>query len=158
MQTPGHRNKFSDCQKAKAWFAVLSIEDVKTSWNSKMELLMGVYWLGECSCQWLINPQYRYHRPLFMILDKWTIVKYLMEVLRPVRYWTLCMSNQHTITLHPIITVYNDMSVHIDGMMWELAKKRTAWKENVLFAVKCERQMLSKYYPTVTPTSGLHLD
>jgi len=41
--TPGHRNEFIDCQKAKVLIAVLPIMDVKTGWNSTLELLERAY-------------------------------------------------------------------------------------------------------------------
>jgi len=61
------------------------------------------------------------------------------------------------VTLHHIITVYNDMFDHIDGMMRALAKKKTPSKEDLLFAVKLARQKLSKSYAEVIPTRGMLL-
>jgi hypothetical protein len=45
----------------------------------------------------------------------------------------------------------------MDGVMRALAKKKTQWKEDLFFAVKCARQKLSKYYTEVTPTTGMLL-
>jgi len=67
------------------------------------------------------------------------------------------MSKWHTVTLHHIITVYNDMFDHMDGIMQALAMKKTQWKEDLYFAVKFARQKLSKYCSEVTPTTGLLL-
>jgi hypothetical protein len=67
------------------------------------------------------------------------------------------MSKQLTVTLHHIITVYNDMFDHMDGMMQDLAKKKIQWKEDLFFAVKCAQQKLSKYYTEVTRTAGMLL-
>jgi len=67
------------------------------------------------------------------------------------------MSKQHTVTLHNVITVYNDMFDHMDGVMRALAKKKTQWKEDIFFAVKCARQKVSKYYTEVTPMTGMLL-
>ena len=155
--TPGRRNEFIDCQKAKVRIAVLPIMDVKTRWNSTLELLERAYRLREFTREWLKNPKYAEYRPLFTTQDEWTIVKYVMEVLRPFRYWTLWMSKRHTVTLHHVITVYNDMFDHMDGVMRALAKKKTPWKEDLFFAVKLARQKLSKYYAEVTPTTGMLL-
>jgi len=80
-----------------------------------------------------------------------------MEVVRPFRYWTLWMSKRHMVTLHHVVTVYNDMFYHMDGIMRPLAKKKTHWKEDLYFAVKFARQKLSKYYAEVTPTRRLFL-
>jgi len=64
------------------------------------------------------------------------------------------MSKRHTVTLHHVITVYNDMFDHMDGVMAALANKKTPWKEDLFFAVKIARQKLSKNYADVTPTTG----
>jgi hypothetical protein len=67
------------------------------------------------------------------------------------------MSKRHTVTLHHLITVYNDMFDHMDGVMRALAKMKTQWKEDLFFAVKLARQKLSKYDTEVTPTTGMIL-
>ena len=153
--TPGHRNEFIDCQKAKFRIPVLPIMDVKTCWNSTPELLERAFRLREFTRVWLQNPQYAEYRPLFATPDEWTIVKYVMEVLRPFRYWTLWMSKRHTVTSHHVITVYNDMFDHLDGVMRALAKKKTPWKEYLFFTVRLARQKLSKYNTYITPTTDM---
>jgi len=70
---------------------------------------------------------------------------------------TLWMSKWHTLTLHHVITVYNDMFDHMDGVMRALARKKTPWMEDFLVAVKFAWQKLSKYYTEVTPTTGMLL-
>jgi len=67
------------------------------------------------------------------------------------------MSKRHTVTLHHVKTVHNDMLDHLDGVMRALAKKKTQWKEDLFFAVKCEQQKLSKYYTELTPTTVMLL-
>jgi len=143
--TPGHRKQFIDCQKAKVRIAVLPIMDVKTSWNSTLELLERAYRLWEFTREWLQNPKYTEYWPLFTTEDEWTIVKYVMEVLGPFRYWTLWMSKRHMVTLYHVITAYNDKVDHMDGVMRALAKKITPWKEDLVFTVKLARQKRSKY-------------
>jgi len=155
--TPGRRNEFLDCQKAKVRIAVLPIMDVKNRWNSTLELLERMYWLREFTREWPQNPQYSQYRPLFTTLDEWTIVKYVMAVLRPFRYWTLWMLKRRTVTLHHVLIVYNDMFDHMDGVMRALAKMKTQWKEDLFFAVKLARLTLSKYYAEVTPTTSMLL-
>jgi len=123
--TPGCQNELIDCQKAKVHIALLPIMDVKTHWNSTLELLKGAYRLREFTQEWLQNRKYSDYWPLFTTQDEWTIVKYVMEVLRPFRYWTLWMWNRHIVTSHHVITVYDDMFDHLDGVMRALAKKKT---------------------------------
>jgi hypothetical protein len=65
------------------------------------------------------------------------------------------MSKRHTVTLHHVITVYNDMCDHNDGVMRAMAKKKTQWKKELFFAVKLAPQKLSTSYAKVTPKTGM---
>jgi len=65
------------------------------------------------------------------------------------------MLKRPTVTLHHVITVYNDMFDHMDGMMRALAKKNNQWKEDMFFTVKFAGQKLSRYYSEVTLTTGM---
>jgi len=59
-----------------------------------------------------------------------------MEVLKPFQYWTLWMLKRHAVTLHHVITVFNDIFDHPDSIIQASAMKRTQWKENLNFAMK----------------------
>jgi len=65
------------------------------------------------------------------------------------------MSKRHTVTLRRVITVYNDMLDHMDGVTRALAKKNGPWKEELFFTVKLAQQKLSKYYAEETPMTGI---
>jgi hypothetical protein len=67
------------------------------------------------------------------------------------------MSKRHTVTLHHVITIYNDMFDHMDGVLRALAKKKTEWKRDIYFALRSARTKLTKYYSTVTPDTGVLL-
>jgi len=153
--TPGRRNELIDCQKAKVCIVVLPIMAVKTLCNSTLELLDRGDQLWEFTRKWFQNPKYSQYWPLFTTQDEWTIVKHVMEVSRPFRHWSIWMLKRHTVTLNHVITVYNDMFDHMDGIMQALAKKKTQWKEELFLAVKLARQKVSKYYAEVTPTTGM---
>jgi hypothetical protein len=56
--TPGCRNKFIDGQKAKVRIAVLPMIDMKSRWNSALELLEHTYRFWEFTHEWLQNPKY----------------------------------------------------------------------------------------------------
>jgi len=133
------------------------IMDVKTHWNSTLELLERTYHLQEFTHEWLQNLIYSEYRLVFTTQDEWTIVKYGTELLRPFRYWTLWMLKRHTVPLHHVITVYDDMFDDMDGMMRALAKEKSQWKKDLFFTVKLAWQKLSKYYTKVTPMTGMLL-
>ena len=65
------------------------------------------------------------------------------------------MLKRHTVPLHHVITVYNDIFNRMDGVMQTSAKQKTQWKEDLFFAVKLARQKLSKYCAEVTPLMGM---
>jgi len=155
--TPGHRNEFFNCQNAKGRIAVHSILDVKTHWISTLELIERAFRLRQFTREWLNYLKYSDYRPLFTTQDDWTILKYLMEVLWRFQYWTLWISNKHTVTLHHVTRVYNDMFNHMDGVMRALAKKKSPWMEDLFFTVKLARLKLTKYEAEVTPSTGMLL-
>jgi len=115
--TPSRSNEFIDCRKAAVRMAVLPIMDVEICVNSTLELFEHAYRLRGSTCEWLQKPNYSEYRPLITTQNEWTIVKYVMEEMWPFRYWNLWMSKRHTVTLHPVISVYNDMVDHMDGVM-----------------------------------------
>jgi len=67
------------------------------------------------------------------------------------------MLKRHEVKLHHFIKVYNNMIDHMDGVMRGLAKKKTQWKEYLVFTMKFAGQELSKHYAEVTPSTGMHL-
>jgi len=153
--TPGYRNKFSDSPKAKVQIAILPIRDVQTRWESPNRVFEQAYWLREFSSEWPKNPEYSEYQQLYTTQDKWTIVKYIMALLRPFWYWMLRISKLHTVTLHHIITVSKEMLDHIDGVMQAFAKNKTQSKEESFFAMKFVYQKLSIYYTAVAPTTAM---
>jgi len=64
---------------------------------------------------------------------------------------------RHSVRLHHVITVYNDMFNHKDGIMGAFPKQKTPWKQDSYCAVKLAWQKLSKYYAKGTPTTGMHV-
>jgi hypothetical protein len=60
--------------------------DVKTQWNTTLELLEQAYQLCKFTTEWLNNPIYSDYWPLLTTQDEWTIIKYVMEELRTSRY------------------------------------------------------------------------
>ena len=63
--TPGCRNELIECQKANVQIAALLMMDVKTRWNSKLQLLEHAYRFREFTLHWFQNPKYNGYRPHF---------------------------------------------------------------------------------------------
>jgi len=113
------------CQRANVAIAVLPSIDVKTHWNSTRLLLERAYGLWEYTCEWLQNPQRSDYRSLITIQYAVTIGKYVIVVSGPFQSWTVGMLKKNTVTLHNVITVYDDMFNHMNGVMQPLDKKNT---------------------------------
>jgi len=105
--TSGRRNVFIDWQTANVHIAVLPPMDVKRHWYWTQELLEQASRLWESTRVCLQYPYYSQYWQLFPTQDEWTVMHYIMEVLRPLRDLTLSMTKRHTVTLHHVITVYN---------------------------------------------------
>ena len=132
---------------------VLHIKNVKRHCHLPLELLVRAYQLWQFTCKWLQSPKYGDSQPLLTTQDEWTLVKYVMAVLRPFTSWTLWMSKSHLVTLHHISSVYNDSFNHVDGVLHALAKKMTPWMQGLNFAVKLAWQKLFIYQAEITPTT-----
>jgi len=67
------------------------------------------------------------------------------------------MSKRNTVTLGYVISVYNNMFDHMDGIIRALDEKMTQSKEELRFAVKLSWQKLSKYFAEMIPSMGMLL-
>jgi len=151
----GCPKKFIHCQKAKVRITVLPIMNLWTHWTSTLEFLERAYWLQEFTRKGLQIPKSSGNWPFFATYDKLSFLQYIMDVLRPFWYCTLWISKRHTVTLHHVITVYNDMLHRLDGVLWASANMMTQWKEELFFAVKFAPQKLSNYFVELTCLTGM---
>jgi len=124
-------------------------------WNWTLELFERAYRSQVFTHKCLKHRKYSDYHRLFTTKDERTILKYIMEAGRPFWYWNLMLSKRHTVTLHHVITVCNDMFNHMDGVMRALPMKKTQWKDDLYFTVMVARLKLSKYYVEVTPMMGM---
>jgi len=130
--------------------------------ENTVEFETGVAWVSipfmTIDPQMALNLKYNDHLPLSTTQDKRSIIKHVMEVLRPFQYWTLWMAKWHTVMLHYIIAVYNVIFDHVDGVMQAVVKRNPQWKEALNFTVKYALQTLSKYFVEVNPMIDMVLD
>jgi len=129
-----------ECQNGPLRTSEIRIMDVNKHWISTLQFLECTYQLREFRREWLHNPKFSNYQPLLTTQDEWMIVKYVMEVLRPIRYQPLWMWKRHTVALHPVVTLYNDIFDHMDGVVQALANKKDQWKEDLFFVVKLAQQ------------------
>src|SRR5437588_8939239 len=107
-------------------------------------MLERAYRLKTYTYRWLI--QYPQYKSLFTIEEEWKAVEYVLQVLLPFRYWTLWMSKWRTITLHRVISIYNDIFDHMESVSKALTKKKLQWKREFHHAIRYVRTKLRKYY------------
>jgi len=113
--------------------------EVKTDWNSTVELIERVNQFQEFTHEWLQNPKYSDYLELITTKDEWTLVKYVLDIFTPFRDWTLWMLQRHLLTLHHSVSEYNDMFDQLDCLMRALVKRKTPLKEDFSCAVKLAR-------------------
>jgi len=128
--------------------------DEKTWWNLMLELYEKAYQLRKVIGDWLKNPTFSDYWPFFKTQDESTIVKHVMDIARQFKYLTLWTLKWHMVTLHPVITAYNNMFNHMDGIMRAFAKNQTDRKHDRDFIANYAWQMLSKIYAHVAPPIG----
>jgi hypothetical protein len=67
------------------------------------------------------------------------------------------MSTRRTVTLHHVITIYNNTFNYFDGIAWVLLKKKTQWKDDLNFILNFAHQQWSNDHFEVIPKSGILL-
>jgi len=87
--------------------------DVKTRWNLTLQLLERAYQLREFTWEWLMNPLISEYQPHSTTLDESITVNCIMEVFRPIWYWTLLMSKRLLVTLYHVVTFDSQCSQQI---------------------------------------------
>jgi len=84
-------------------------------------------------------------------------VEYILEVLAPIRFWTLWMSKSHNVTIHRVFEVYQNIFDHIDDQREKLSNKRMRWKMDIRFALDKSLDKAKAYYGKTENPRGLLL-
>ena len=107
------------------------LRDVKTRWNSTLEMLERALAMKVYIRHWVVEfPQYA---PVLLTEDEWIIIGQVMAVLAPFRLCTLWAQTTKSITIHRSLDIYALLVTHIeaqipkvpaDGLPWERALRR----------------------------------
>ena len=87
-------------------------------WNSTLKLLERSVRLGEFTKDWL--QTYAEFTPHWSNPEEWRQIEYIMEVLQPIRLWTLSMSKTRGVTIYRVFQVYQDIFDHLEMQISKL--------------------------------------
>ena len=85
--SPQRREYYLALQEGRVEHPVTLIYDVKTRWNSTLNMLARALRMKDFSREWI--REYELYMPLWSTSGKWKQVEYILEVLKPIRLYTL---------------------------------------------------------------------
>jgi len=148
--SPQRRQHFIEIQNNRVKIPTTLLCDVKTRWNSSLNMLERSVWLQEFAKDWL--QTYAEFTPLWLTPEERRRIEYILEVLQPIRFWTLWMSKTRGVTIHRVFQVYQDIFDHLEMQISKLERKRMQWKIDIREGlVKAKLKAASCYGKTESP-------
>jgi hypothetical protein len=109
--------------------------------------------LREFTKDWL--QTYPEFAPLWSTPEEWKQVEYILEVLQPIRFWTLWMSKTRGVTIHRVFQVYQDIFDHLETQIAKLERKRMQWKVDIREGLLRAKLKAAVYYGKTENPRGL---
>jgi len=148
--SPQRRQHFIKIQNNRVKIPTTLLYDVKTRWNSTLNILERSVRLREFTKDWL--QTYAEFTPLWSTPEDWRQIEYILEVLQPIRFWTLWRSKTRGVTIHRVFQVYQDIFDHLETQISNLERKRMLWKVDIREGlVKAQLKAASYYCKTESP-------
>jgi hypothetical protein len=151
--SPQRRENYLDLQRGREEHPVALIYDVKTRWNSTLNMLERALRTKAYTREWI--REYPLYEALWSTPAEWKMVEYILQVLEPIRFCTLWMSKTRGPTIHRVFEVYDAIFDHLDDQISILSKKRMRWKVEIKEALEKARRKASKYYGKTENPRGL---
>jgi len=127
--SPQRRQHSIEIQNNGVTIPTTLLHDVKTRGNSTLNMLERSVQLQEFTTDWLqTNAEVT---PLLSTPEEWRQIEYILEVLQPIRFWTLWMSKTRGVTIHRLFQVYQDILHHLEMQISKLERKRMQWKVDI---------------------------
>jgi len=151
---PQRYQHFIEIQNNQVTIPTRLLYDVKTQWNPTLHMLERSVQLREFTKDGL--QTYAEFTPLRSTPKEWRHIEYILEVLQPIRFWTLWMSKTRGVTIHQVFQVYQDMFDNLEIQISKLEQKRIQWKIDIREGlVKAKFKAPSYYDKTESPRSLL---
>ena len=151
--SPQRRQHFIEIQNDRVEIPTTLLYDVKTRWNSMLNMLERSVRLREFIKDWL--QTYPEFSPLWPTPEEWKQVEYILEVLQPIRFWTLWMSKTRGVTIHRVFQVYQDIFDHLEMQIAKLERKRMQWKVDIREGLLKAKLKAAVYYGKTDSPRGL---
>ena len=127
--SPQWRQHFIEIQNNRVKIPTTLQYDVKTRWNSPLNMLERSLRLREFTKDWL--QTYAQFTPLWSTPEESRQIEYILEVLQPIRFCTLWMSKTCGVTIHWVFQAYQDIFDHLEMQISQLERKRMQWKVDI---------------------------
>jgi len=119
--SPPPRQHFIEIQDNGVKIPTTLLYDITTGWNSTLNMLERAVRLCEFTKDWLLT--YAEFTTLWSTLEEWRQIEYILEVLQPIRIWTLSMSKTRCVTIHQVFQVFQDIFDHLEMQISRLEHK-----------------------------------
>jgi len=151
--SPQRRQHFIKVQNNRVKIPTTLLYNVKTWWNSTLNMLERSVRLREFTKDWLQTSAK--FTPLWSTLEEWRLLEYILEVLQPIPFWTLWMSKTPGITIHQVFQVYQDIFDHLEMQISKLEPKRMQWKVDIREGLVKAKLKAASYYGKTESPRGL---
>ena len=136
------------------------IQDVKTWWNSTVDMLMHAIYMRRFIEAFLDQESQNNNQKLKKLcLDQaeWKQVHYAISILRPFQAWTLVLGQTQGTTIHLAFLVYNELFNHLEDQLDKIKKKRNfQWALEFTKAIEQGIAVLKKWYQKMDEPTCIH--
>jgi len=153
--SPQRRQHFSEIQNNRVKIPTTLLYDVKTRWNSTLTMLERSVRLRAFIKDWY--QTYAEFPPLWSTPEEWRQIEYILEVLQPIRFWTLRMSKTRGVTIHGVFQLYQDIFANLEMQISQIERKRMQWKVDIREGLVTAKLKAASYYGKTESPRGLLL-
>jgi len=151
--SPQRRQHFIKIQNKRVKIPTTLLYDAKTRWNLTINMLERSVRLREFTKDWLQTEAE--FTPPWSTPEEWRQNESILEVLEPIRFWTLRMSKTRGVTICRAFQVYQDIFDHLEMQISKLERKPMQGKVDIREGLVKAKLKASSYYGKTESPSGL---